>query len=783
MRFPHYALLLLVWFVASGSIQAQYAQDQVPPVINQIKIDYGQLQNVSREVILAHIQVREGMPYDQLLVDRSVRSLYSTGLFDFIQAQVDELSPMSVNLVFTVQSKYRIQSVKMTGNTVYSRKKLMKKSEVNLYPGSVLDELNIRKSADAIRDYYREKGYTNAKVDYRIERNPATGLGDVVIEVDEGQRMRIHKISFVGNKDVKSKELRSQMETSRYKWWWSWLSGSGRLDEEKFQEDLTKIRDYYKDKGYLDVEINDDSVKIEEQDGGNIVMVITVQEGRQYFVGDIKVEGTEVLPENFITRTLRMIPGDPFSPNKLDEDVRRIEELYGNMGRLEARVRAERIPNLDTGNIDIRYQITEGDEYKIETVNIEGNTKTKSVVILRELAMRPGQIFNTMWMQASEARLKNTRFFDDVSVSQESTNIPGKKNMKVSVHEAPTATFQFGVGFSSIEQATAFFEYSQGNFDLFNWRSFFQGGGQKFRVRVSVGSVSSEAIISFEEPYFMQQRLGLGFELYRKESSYNSDYYDEIRTGINIYARKRLFERFEGRLTYTLENVNIDMATSGTSPVYEQEAGDRIVSKIGAVIQRDTRNDLLFTTSGSRLYLATEFAGIGGDTKYFKVETRNSIFLPTFETGEQVVSILARAGSVWSMGETVYVEDINCSVPFFDRFFLGGPQSIRGFEYREVGPRDPVNNEPAGGNTYAFASVEYTIKIAEQFRVAMFYDWGFVNSDSGNFDPVSYNDNWGIGIRMLVMNNPLSLDYALPITSDDHNDDGGQFNFSFGTRF
>ncbi|MBN1403952.1 MAG: outer membrane protein assembly factor BamA [Opitutales bacterium] len=783
MRFPHYALLLLFCFVATGTIQAQYAQQNVSPTINEIKIDFGQLQNVSREVIMAHLQVREGMEYDQLLVDRSVRSLYGTGLFDFIQAELVELSPTKVDIVFNVQSKYRIESVRFSGNERYSRSKLIAKSEKPLMPGGVLDELSIRKAADKMRDFYREKGYTDAKVDYKIDRNPSTGLGAVTFEISEGARMRISRIAFEGNEEITSKQLRKQMETSRYKWWWSWLSGSGRMDEEKLAEDLKKIRTFYKDKGYLDVELNDDDVKVSDNGGGDIVLTIPIREGRQYFVGDITIEGEEVFPEMFITRALKMIPGDPFSPTKLDEDCTAIEEMYGNVGRLEARVRAERVPNLETDNIDIRYQITEGEEYKIETVNIEGNTKTKSVVILRELAMRPGQIFNTTWMKASEARLKNTRFFDDVSVTEESTNIPGRKNMKVTVHEAPTATFQFGVGFSSVEEATAFFEYAQANFDLFNWRSFFQGGGQKFRVRVSVGSYSSEAIISFEEPYFMQQRLGLGFELYRTEAEYNSDYYDEIRTGLNIYARKRLFERFEGRLTYTLENVEIDMVSSGSSPVYELEAGERLVSKLGLMIQRDTRNDLLFTTAGSRLQLNTEVAGLGGDTQYLKVESRNALFLPTFETGEQTVAILLRAGTVWSMESDLYYQGVNYNVPFFDRFFMGGPQSLRGFEHREVGPRDPVSLEPVGGNTYGFASLEYTIKVAEQFRIAMFYDWGFVNSETADFDPVNYNDDWGFGIRLLVMNNPLSLDYALPINSDDYNDEGGQFNFSFGTRF
>ncbi|MFA5258258.1 MAG: POTRA domain-containing protein, partial [Opitutales bacterium] len=326
MRFPQYALLLLISFVASGSIQAQYAQDDIPPVVNKIIIDYGQLQNVSREVILAHLQVREGMVYDQMLVDRSVRSLYDTGLFDFIQVKVDELSPAMVNLVFSVQSKYRIQDVTIKGNETYARSKLLHKAGMSITPGAVLDELSVRKAADSMRTYYSEKGYTSAKIDYKIDRNPATGLGRVTFEINEGQRMRIKSIAFEGNDKLTRSKLLGQIETSRYKWWWSWLSGSGRLDEEKLNEDLGKIRDYYKDNGYLDISINDDDVKVDERPDGNIVLNIHVHEGKQYFVGDISVEGEEVFPEVFITRALMMIPGDPFSPKKLDEDINRIED-------------------------------------------------------------------------------------------------------------------------------------------------------------------------------------------------------------------------------------------------------------------------------------------------------------------------------------------------------------------------------------------------------------------------------------------------------------------------
>jgi outer membrane protein insertion porin family len=781
----YYALLLALPVSVAPTSHAQRLANDVQPIVDKIEVKYGKLNNVSEAVIRAHLQVREGTDYNQLLVDRSIRSLYDTGLFDFIQAQTVEVAPQKVNLVFTVQTKFRVQDLTMTGNYKYSRKKLMKKAKQEILPGSVLDEMTVRKACDGIRDFYHKKGYSSAKVDYKIVRNEQTGLGSVNIEVSEGHRTKIVKVRFTGNDKFKARKLRGQIDTARYKWWWSWASGSGRLDEDKLDDDLGKLRDFYKNKGYLDIDITDDSVKIDEVKPGKLAITINIKEGRQYFVGDINVEGEDVMNEMTITQMLKMVPGDPFSPKQLDDDVKSVEDLYGTIGRLEAQIHAERIPNLETGNIDITYHIVEGDEYKIETIKLQGNNKSKSTVLLRELAMRPGQIFNTMWMKASEARLKNTRFFDDVSVEPEPTNIPGRKNLKVIVHEAPTAQVQFGVGYSTTEEGTIYAEYTQGNFDLFNWRSFFQGAGQKFQVSVSLGTASNETVIAFEEPYFMQQRLGLGFELYRRETEFESDYYDTTRLGMQVYMRKRLFERFEGRLFYNVENVKISLVSSSaaSSDIFAAEAGSRLVSKVGFVLQRDTRNDLLFTTNGSRISIGTELAGLGGDTSYFKVDARSAIFLPTFETLDQCLALLARAGTAWPLDGGVEVDGVNYGLPLFDRFFLGGSQSLRGFEYHEVGPRDPQTNETIGGNSYGFASMEYTVKLAESFRIALFYDWGFVNIASADWNPVAFNDDWGFGIRLLVMNNPLSLDYALPLNSDDYNDKGGQFNFSFGTRF
>ncbi len=406
-------------------------------------------------------------------------------------------------------------------------------------------------------------------------------------------------------------------------------------------------------------------------------------------------------------------------------------------------------------------------------------------------------------MKNSEARLKNTRFFDEVSLTSEPTNIPNRRNLKVRVKEGRTGNFQFGGGFSSIESVTFFFELQQSNFDLFNYRSFFQGDGQKFRFRTSIGSRSNFVLISFEEPWLFEQRLAFGVDLFRSSTNFNSSLFDEVRAGFEVSLRKQLFELWVGTLSYRLENVNIKNVSPSAPTDIERLAGDRNVSKVGFNIRRDTRDDILFTTRGTRYSFNVEYAGLGGTTDYVKLETRNAFYFPTFSQLNQVFSVLVRAGTVWPYSES--------DVPFFDRFFQGGPEDLRGFDFREVGPReiaiDPATLEPLvdafgrpiytsseviGGNSYGFFSAEYSIGFGEQFRIASFYDWGFVNREQFDFDPSDYNSNWGFGIRMMMLGNPMRLDFGIPLrsfeganspTSTFTNDDGGKFNISFGTRF
>lgn len=765
-------LFLITALLVTGALQAQSNQGYK---VGDLNLKFVGAANVNEQVVHANMQVRKGLDLDDAMIDQDIRSLYKTGLFEFIEVKRDVRPDRTVNLVFELTPKFRVLNVRYDGNVKVKSSRLDK--EIKTRANSALDERQVKEDVTKIREYYQKSGYNQARVNYAIERNRDTGFGTVTFKIDEGAKVRIAKVNFVGNDHVKARKLRKAIETRKWTIF-SWITGSGRFKDDQFQDDLDKLRDYYRELGYLDVEVPADKVAYDYPSSSKLVLTIRVIEGRQYKVGDIAITGNTIIPTEKLFAALKQKTGALFAPSLIDRDVTALEDAYGKDGYIETRVQLVRKPNLDTGAIDIEYHVRESEKFHVESIRVEGNTKTKSIVIIRELALGPGEVFDSVRMKTSKQRLDNTRFFEEVNVTPETTTIPGRKNLKIAVREGRTGNLTFGAGFSSLERAVVFAELTQSNFDLFNRRSMFQGDGQKFRLRLQVGSRSSEAILSFEEPWLFEQQLALGFSLFRSQSDYNSSYYEEVRTGAEVYLRKRLFELVEGRLSYGYEIVDIEDVETGYTGVYPEES--TALSKVGFQLLRDTRDKLVNTTRGNRFELISEItsSALGGDEDYYKLEFRGSQFFPLFETQNQVLSVLGRVGVLDAFGDTA-------QVPFYDRFYLGGPYTLRGFEYREVGPKTTVlgDDVPVGGNTYGFISLEYSLDIVEPLRFAVFYDAGFVNRGSYEFSPSDYNDNFGFGLRLLIAGAPLSLDYGIPITTDSSNDSGGQFNFSFGTRF
>ena len=764
------------------------------PRINRIITEFDGFRSTSDQYVMANVQLRPGMNYNPALLDQSIRALYSTGYFELVEARVDKAQNQTIDVVFELVSKYTIERIRFLGNDKYPDSRLASKAEVET--SSSLDEYLVSVGADNIAAYYVEKGFPDVEVDYRIQRDEQTGYAVVTYDVDEGGKVRIDEIFFEGNEAFTDKKLLKQLETSEHGWL-SWLTGSGKFDEKKFKEDLTILRKFYRDSGFLDCEINEDKVSIDFVESDEIVITIPLVEGQLYYLGEFSVENATIYTTDELLGELRLEKGDPFSPQDVDDAAIAIRDYYTSSGYLDSRVRAERVPNMETRQIDVVFRVRESEKFYVESINVEGNTKSKSRVIIRELALSPGDVFDLRRMDVSERRLKNINFFEDVRLNPEPTNIPGRKDLGITVREGRTGSFTFGAGFGSVESAVIYFEVSQGNFDLFNWRSGFQGDGQKFRFRASVGTTSNQVLIAFEEPWLFEQRLAFGVEIYRTESDFNSADYNELRTGFELYLRRRLFELVEARLSYRMELVEIfdvdrnpdpalagadiradgSVANDGIADVFQSAEGEDLVSKVGLTFLRDTRETLIFTRKGNRSSLEFEYAGIGGDINYYKMEGRTAQFIPTFDAYEQSLSIVARAGSVAPFGQSD-------SVPFYDRFYLGGPETLRGFDYREVGPRDDDDlDESVGGNSYALVSFEYGFRIAEPLGLVVFYDWGFVNENDFDFSMSEYADNWGVGARIMLMGSPLKLDLGIPITSPEGAGGGTQFNFSFGTRF
>ncbi len=795
-----FALLVAVVPAVAPRLRAQPATPATAPAkVGKITVQFATPgSSVGEQFVRANMRLREGVEFDGPDLDHDVRSLYATGQFSQVDIRPTEQAGNTVDITVLVTPKLRVQAVRYEGNARLKPDGFFTTGfakEVKTKAGTALDEQQVHSDAAAIRDYYQKAGYGQAKVEYSIDRSVgAAGTATVVFTITEGAKEVITAINFTGNDHVKSKTLLKEMDTTT-RGWFSWITGSGYLQDEQFEADLKKVHDYYQEQGYVDVSIpTREKVIYGHPTPDKLAITIPVIEGPQFHIGTITISGNTIIPTAELLRLLKQKTGDIYAPGKMVADTSALQDAYGRKGYLSGTQRDEtnvRLTQPHPGSgtvIDIEYVVTEGELFHVESVQVEGNTKTKNLVIIRELSLGPGEVFDTVRMRASQETLENTRFFDEVRVTDEATAIPGRRNLKVAVKEAQTGALNFGVGFSSLERLVLTTEITQANFDLFNRRSLYEGAGQKFRLLLQLGTRSSEALLSFEEPWLFQKKLALGFSIYRSSSSFNSTLYDEIRTGAQVYLRKVIVPGFgnkfigvgdiEGQLTYTIESVDINKIDP-TAPAFIQAlAGSQLVSKVGVTISRDIRDRLINTSSGNRAEFTAEVAGgpFGGEVNYYHLEARGSQFFKIFQSQSQVLGLVGRLGVIDNYGSST-------DVPYFDRFFLGGPYTLRGFDYREVGPKDPASGEPIGGKSYGLASAEYSFDLVHPVRLAVFYDAGFVNANAYDFSPSHYNANYGFGLRLLLNGAPLNLDFGFPTTTDKLNNKGMRFNFSIGTRF
>jgi outer membrane protein insertion porin family len=736
----------------------------------------------SDELIRSHIRVKPGEVYMRSGAQDDVRTLYTTGLFYNIRV-VEERTADGIAVIYQLQGKPVLTDIQFEGNKKYNNKKLLRRVTSRI--GEPLDDRKLFTDSREILQMYQKAGFQKTQVKYRTDIDENAGRGKVTFEIEETPRVKIDRVDFVGAEAFTQRKLRKSIKTRR-RWMFSWLTGTGVLKDDEFADDKDRLAEFYRNEGYIDFEIKD--IQFDYIDPRRMIIRFFVSEGRQYRVGGVDIKGNELFPAEDIIKGdrlstgLQMGVGSVFTPKGLATDIEAVRDFYGARGYVDTRVTAVQVPNIEQGTVDLVYEIVGEDRgvSRIEKIEIKGNTRTKDKVIRRELAVSPGEVFDMVRVKRSKTRLEQMGYFDKVETEVDPTLYPNRKNLIIDVEEGPTGNFEFGAGFSSVDNLVGLIGYREGNFDLFN-PPYFRGGGQKLRVTAQLGTRRKDFQISFTEPWFLDRRLALGTDLYYREFNFFSDLYDLSQIGGRLSLTKALGSEFLiGGLSYTLEEVGISDVSEQAPLVIRQEPRSQLISKFGTSLAYDTRNRAWgLPDRGQRTELLTELAGpFAGEVDFYKLELRSFWYFPGF-FDQHVFEVGGEIGVVDTWGRSD-------RVPLFDRFFLGGISSLRGYRYHAVGPR--IEGEPIGGNTMWVGTAEYSLPVIpnfERLRFAVFYDIGNVYQKAYSFNPDGdrhfYNDNWGLGIRLNIPRlGPLRLDYGIPITHDRDLSGKGRFQFSVG---
>ncbi|HIM22828.1 MAG TPA: outer membrane protein assembly factor BamA, partial [Verrucomicrobia bacterium] len=745
LRAPGQALIAALLLLSSGPVRGQIA-GPIPKAspVQKITLQHVGQAAASDALIRANIRLRLGDPYSRKASDDDIHNLRNTGFFENVYVTEKQVAG-GVEVTYTLVSKPVVTEILFEGNTggrKFRESKLRKK--IRSRTGETLSRPRIFSDTRAILKEYQKGGYHQARVEYEVRHDEALGQAAVVFQVDPGRKVKIDDIVFENAVAFSQRELRKVFKTRR-RWWMSWLTGSGKFETDQWDEDLEMLTQFYQDEGYIDFKVRE--IKFGYPKEGRMVIRLDLYEGYRYQVGNVTFEGNTLFTEDQIRRGVQvlerpvapfMLEGAIFTPTGLNEDRDAIRDYYEAYGYLDTIVRVTKVPNTDQGTIDLVYSVKEGEISYVEKVEIRGNTRTRDKVIRRELAISPGEVFDMVSVELSKRRLEGTGLFESVDTQVEKIpELPNRRNLIVGVEEGRTGHLIMGFGYSSIEAMFAQAGYVQGNFDLFN-PPFFTGGGQKFRLQITAGTRRQDYQVTFEEPYFLDRKLRFSVDLYHREIQYYSRYFEQHQTGAKIGLSRTLWNDFTyGGIDYTIESIGIhdrssysemlmehDMLANGLAEVLpdglpvnpfdwnpdddrlnQGELGElnnnRLVSKLGLFFAYDTRNHALMPSRGQRTQVNADIAGgpLSGDTEMYRLEVETAYYFPGFTEGH-VWEVVGKVGVVDTFGDSR-------RVPYFDRFFLGGGYSLRGYDYRDIGPRmQKWKNEKKDGKLGYYVNVE-----------------------------------------------------------------------------
>ncbi|MCX6935083.1 MAG: outer membrane protein assembly factor BamA, partial [Verrucomicrobia bacterium] len=560
----------------------------------------------------------------------------------------------------------------------------------------------------------------------------------------------------------------------------------------------------------------------------DLILTYRIEEGRQYRVGSLSVEGntffsTDDLMNELTTRSkqveifdqidLKMVKadglqeGEVYAINSLQASIETLQDKYGRRGFREARVEYRMVPNVETGRIDVGFSVKEGEKFYVDKIEIQGNTVTKDKVIRREIELAPGEVFDTVREKASKRKVEGLNYFSKVETYAEDTDVPNRQKLIVKVEEKPTGEVSFGAGFSSVELLTGNVTLGEKNFDLAKIFDTFppRGGGQKVRLQASIGFRSQNLNLSFTEPWFLDKPLRLDAGAYYNGASYLSTFYNQKNYGAFTGLSRRLGDDFplnkwSTGITYRPEFYDIyNLQQSTAPPYYQTSVGNTFKSSLRGSLTYDGRDSYMLARSGQYFELGAEGAGgplLGGEN-IWKIKAEYRVYYTLWKEKDVVLSARALAGFVDGFSSTQYV-------PIWDQLFAGGSGSVRGFDPSlgstvnggSVGPKQ--NSQPVGGSTQGTYQIEVTAPfpiLENRVRYAVFCDGGFVNENVFDFQPKTYNNTQtmnvkgvqtsynavnggfqigvGVGLRLDIGIGPMKFDVGVPIMTGDPSNGGG----------
>ena len=759
---------ILLFVLASRPLFAETLEDKK---IKEVKI----LNNnaISGGTIRSKLKTREGMVFSQDVLNEDLKRLYALGFFEDIAIDVEEEDDGYI-VSFVVLEKALVESVSFDGNKAIKEDKLRK--EISISEDEMLDRAKLNRDLIAIRKLYESNGFQLANVDYKVEKDEAVNRAKVMFTISEKQRIRVRRIEFFGNYSIPDSELERIIVTKPQ---FLFFIQPGYFKAKEFEADLERIKAYYREKGHLDVKIDADLEYSEE--GTEMYITINIEEGKQYLVGEVAIGGALTrFSEDEIQRQIKLKKGKPFSEMAIREDVMNIQQYYYDRGYMDCSIEPDTSLDLIMNSINVTYNIAEGELIYVDKVRVQGNTKTKDIVIRRELRAYPGEPFRGAEIRKSKERLYNLGYFEEVVFDTEPGSAPDRKNLVVNVKETKTGEFSFGGGYSSVDKLLGFIQVNQRNFDVLNFPTF-TGGGQILNVKGELGTIKQDYAVSWTDPWILGFPLLFGFDLYSTEHKKTSDvgyFFQEKRTGGDVRLGKEFTDNFRTDAMYRLEQADISDVSETAAQIIRDEEGKNWLSKISLGLTYDTRDNVFVPTRGFMVGGSVENAGgfIGGDKDFVKYGFSGSTYFSFLEK-RVVVELSGNLNFADSYADTD-------KVPIYERYYAGGANTIRGYKERYVGPRDQASDEPIGGNSRFLSTIEATFPLVEKMiKGALFVDAGEVWEEAQDVFTTNLKFGTGVGVRVKTPLGPVKLDYGWPL-SDNHEDEKkGRFYFSMSHGF